>query len=269
MDTPAAKRRRLGWAGLLGLLVVWLVVPPIVVRFAFSADLVSSGYQTARSTIASEAAVDVIAILLVGAVIWRLGWWRRVWTEPRRVRPWVAVVPVLLVLCSAAVTDYGNLASLSVPLVLAFTVSMVTTGVGEELLFRGVVLSFLRERLREGWAVLVMCLMFGALHLVNLAAGAGALGQALVAAPAGYLLYLCRRVGGGLLLPIVVHAAIDFAAFSSDVGQVSPQASDAAFYQSLVMFALIVLLLAGRRRIGLPGNDSAGSGSPISGPSTP
>lgn len=247
---PAEHRRRLGPVALGGFLLLWLFVPQTIALFAFTGDVVSEGIATTRGTLASIVGTGLLAIAVASIVIQRLGWWRLVRVEPRAVRPWVAVVPISLLGYCALVTDWQHLASTSVPLVLAFGLAMVVIGVSEELVFRGLVLQSLRDRLREGYAVLLSCVVFGLLHLVNaVTVGSGAIGQAVLAIPTGYLLYLCRRVGGGLWLPVLVHASIDFAQLSSDVGFEEQQPSDALFYEFLLMLVLGGLLLVGRRRM--------------------
>ncbi|PJJ57299.1 CAAX prenyl protease-like protein [Mumia flava] len=246
----ADRRRRLGWAGLIVLILGWFLLPQIVGLFVFDLDDMDDGYATVRSTIASDLGMDVGGILILALVVWRLGWWRLVWYEARRVRPWVAVVPVSLLVYCVLVTDYGQLAEVPGSLVVVFGLAMVSTAVSEELLFRGVALQTMRDRYREGWAVFWSCFLFGAIHLVNaVVVGGAALGQVLIAFVSGYLLYLCLRVGRGLWLPIVVHAAIDFAQFSSGVGYAEPPLSDALAYEALLLLVLGGVLLAGRRRI--------------------
>lgn len=55
-----------------------------------------------------------------------------------------------------------------------------------------------------------------------------------------YLLYLCRRVGGGVVLRIVVHWIRDFSTFNSEVGNTDDMPlSDAAFAVFLLSIALV------------------------------
>ena len=76
-------------------------------------------------------------------------------------------------------------------------------------MFRGVVLTFLRDRYREQTAAIATALLFGVAHLVS-----GPL-NAVVSAMVGYLLYHSRRVSGGLVVPIVLHTLYDFSIFST------------------------------------------------------
>ena len=92
--------------------------------------------------------------------------------------------------------------------------------------------------------------MFGAAHLINVIVDGGvAIFQAILATALGYMLYLCRRVSGGLILPIVVHWVWDFSTYSSEVGIDDIDASDTAFYLFLLTFGLVVVVLVGRRHI--------------------
>ncbi len=250
--------RRLGWFALGALIVAWLVLPLFAAVVAFGVDDLDGGYRTVRTTIVSVVFVDVCAILILALVIQRLKWWRRVLCEDMPTRRWVVAVPIAYLVYCLAVTDYAHLSAARTTQVLAFALAMLAIGLSEELLFRGVALVAMRDRYREGWAVFWSCLLFGALHLVNvITVGGGAAGQAVMSFGAGYFLYLCRRVGRGLWLPVLVHAAIDFAVFSNQIGYDQQQSSDAAFYEFLLMAGLAILLLVRRKSI-----SPAGAGAP-------
>ena len=78
-----------------------------------------------------------------------------------------------------------------------------------ELLFRGMVLRLMRDHHRDLIAVAAASALFGLSHIV-----AGPL-NVVFSAMFGYLLYYTRRVSGGILVPIAVHALYDFSVWSS------------------------------------------------------
>lgn len=123
-------------------------------------------------------------------------------------------------------------------------------GVGEELMFRGIgVQVFRRAGLTEGRVALYSSLVFGLVHLSNaFGAGAQAILQALIVSTSGYFFYLCLRVGGVILLPMLVHGLWDTSLFSNLVGD-EPQASLGMVLIIVLQAALIVLLLVRRRSI--------------------
>jgi len=73
--------------------------------------------------------------------------------------------------------------------------------------------------------------------------------QAVWAIIAGYLLYLCRRAGGGLLLPIVVHWVWDFASFSPYLRDPDALAGGRNFILFAVTIVLVIVVVIKRRSI--------------------
>jgi membrane protease YdiL (CAAX protease family) len=152
---------------------------------------------------------------------------------------------------SVVATDYGNLGDAGGSLVAMLAVSTLFTGVSEELMFRGVALQAMRDRFRESRAAWLSSAMFGLLHLANvIVVGGAAVVQAFWAIGVGYLLYLCRRVGSGIVLPIVVHWLWDFSTFSPELGlEDAPVLSDLQFAMFLLSIALVVVVVIRRRAI--------------------
>ena len=89
--------------------------------------------------------------------------------------------------------------------ILIGLVAGIMGGVGEELLFRGVLLRLLEAWLGSWWALTVTAVLFGAVHLSN--AGASPLGAAAIALEAGILLGACYLVTRRLWFAIGLHAA--------------------------------------------------------------
>ena len=102
--------------------------------------------------------------------------------------------------------------------ILIGLVAGIMGGVGEELLFRGVLLRLLEAWLGSWWALAVTAVLFGAMHLSN--AGATPVGAAAIALEAGILLGACYLVTRRLWLAIGLHAAWNFVQggiFGSDI----------------------------------------------------
>ena len=102
--------------------------------------------------------------------------------------------------------------------ILIGLVAGIMGGVGEELLFRGVLLRLLEAWLGSWWALAVTAVLFGVMHLSN--AGATPIGAAAIALEAGILLGACYLVTRRLWLAIGLHAAWNFVQggiFGSDI----------------------------------------------------
>lgn len=94
----------------------------------------------------------------------------------------------------------------------------VGTAVGEEVLFRGVLLRVLNARFGSSVAVAALSVLFGLAHVGN--AGAGVLGAVAIAISAGLLLNVAYLLTGRLWLPIGIHFgwnAMQSAFFGTDV----------------------------------------------------
>lgn len=79
----------------------------------------------------------------------------------------------------------------------------LSAGVGEEMLFRGVLQSSLGERLGMGWGVALASILFGLLHPISLS-------YIFAAAAVGLYLGLELMVTGNLLAVMITHALYDF-----------------------------------------------------------
>lgn len=193
--------------------------------------------------------VPVTATLLFTvAVITALRWWRPVWRDDRPVRPWVIVVPIVMVVSIFLVTDYGGLADKGGAYTLLLLLSTMLIGFSEELMFRGVgVVTFRSNGYSEGKVALWSTVIFGLAHLANLySEGPKGLVQVIATIIAGYFLYLIRRRTGGILAAALVHGGWDFSLISNVVeGQtrIFPIVAIGA------MIVLAIVVLVGHKRI--------------------
>ncbi len=81
----------------------------------------------------------------------------------------------------------------------------VVAGISEEILFRSVVQGALSDQVGPAVALIVASVLFGCAHLVTLT-------YAIIASVIGAYFGVLWLLGGNLLVPIVTHAAYDFAA---------------------------------------------------------
>lgn len=249
--TTEGARRRLSTPKLLGSIAAFLLVPQIVALFAVPGVAEGPAFVDVRSALQLELVPDLGGAVIAGWLLHRLGWMSLARRERFDTSRWVTVVPASMIVASIVATDWSNLSEAGGGLVTVLLVSTFFTGLSEELMFRGVALQAMRDRHSEAKAAWFSSAMFGFLHLVNvIVSGGGAVVQAIWAVGVGYLLYLCRRVGGGMALPVVVHWLWDFSTFSPELGlEEPPVLSDLQFLMFLVSIVLVVVVLVRRRSI--------------------
>lgn len=243
--------RRLSWPWFLLIVVVYVgVIQGVGLLTGVETGGSTSQFPTAQSIVRNALIPIGVSILFVVAVVTWLGWWGEVLVYRVPVRRWVRWVPISMLTAALLGLNYGHLSRQSAALVVCLLVLGVFVGVGEELMFRGVgVHVFKRAGLSEGKVALWSSVVFGLAHLGNaFGHGAQAVGQAVIVSTSGYFFYLCLRVGGVILLPMLVHGLWDVSLISSLVG------AKAAPYPGLVLVVglqvvLIVLLLVRRRSI--------------------
>lgn len=189
------------------------------------------GTQPAQVELFAEVTV---ALLLVAVIVFLRA---RDWVGLRALRSvkelrlyWIPVVPLFPILGAVAVgLSSMSLADIAVLLLLACLIGFV-----EEVAFRGLILRALAAR--GAWrAAVVSAVLFGLMHLQNLAFGAdlvATLLQVLYASAMGFGFAAVTLRTGSLWPLIVVHALIDFAAFVTSGGpaQVDLTAADVGVY---------------------------------------
>ena len=94
-------------------------------------------------------------------------------------------------------------------------------------------------------------LCFGAAHTVNFFVdGGGHVLQIVTTLVMGWFLYLVRRLTGGLLVPVVIHALWDFGLFS---GIVTSEPYPGAFLFILAQVVLAVVVIRRRAQVEIAG----------------
>ncbi len=86
-----------------------------------------------------------------------------------------------------------------------------SAAISEELMFRGVLFSALRTKLRPIWAIAITTVLFGLVHLLNFSVFGTLAGVQAVAAAMSGLLFVAIRIRTGSLFPAMVfHGLWDF-----------------------------------------------------------
>ena len=230
------SRRRMPWAALIAVLVAFVLLPALLDAFIPGTE--PSDEFPDQGSVTTLIAEQVVALLVAVVAVSMLRWWPVMLRESLRTRRWVWAIPVVSLAVSLVRVDYTRLASAGAGIALSLLVAALLIGASEELMFRGIVLRFMRDRYRETTAAIVTTLVFGLSHFP-----AGPL-NIVAAAFTGYLLYYTRRVSGGLLLPIVVHAMYDFAVFSQTTTSNPSTDGTTGMIQFLVDLALVVAMIA-------------------------
>ncbi len=160
---------------------------------------------------------------------------------------WPAFVVMALALISGALSAgrFSGWSALAV-----FTISMVSVGVFEEVLFRGVLLGAIHRALRGRSAALRAALLssavFGVAHLVNLPRQSlgPTIAQVAYAALIGVFFAAVRLRSGSLIAVIVLHTLLDSSFYlGSDVFERAGSTQGPAMVTVLIL-VLVGLLLA-------------------------
>ncbi len=249
--SPARQGRTLTWPWFLAVAVVYLAIIQVAgALIGVDTAGAKSEFPTTEA-IARNGLIPIgLSVVFAAAVVTWLGWWGDVLRYRAPVRRWVWFVPVSMLVAAVLAVNYPNLADQSPGMVLALIAMTACVGIGEELMFRGIgVQVFKKAGFSEGRVALWSSVVFGAAHLSNVfGSGSQAIFQAIVVSTSGYFFYLCLRVGGTLLLPMLVHGLWDFSLVSNGVGT-DPVKSVGMLLPILLQVALIVVLLVRRRSI--------------------
>lgn len=119
---------------------------------------------------------------------------------------WTVAGGALLVVAIAAVGEAAHSAST----VGREVVKYAATGIGEEVLFRGVIWSLLARCIaRAPWLVLADVALFVAWHIPSVLAGDNSWGGLWTVGALGVAFSLARLVSGRIELPVLLHMAVD------------------------------------------------------------
>ncbi len=196
--------------------------------------------------------------ILVVAGIWFArwsGWWSDVWSESSALRQdprrrWMILIPVLLAAQTALLLVQTPWAERAAGFLAVALVATALVGLGEELYFRGILLTAVRERHGELAALVITSLLFGLGHSVGSIVNGIPLGgiafQVAFTALAGTLYYGARRATGTLWVPVVLHSLNDFGLYAQSAESTAARGHAVEENDLFVVwsqFALIVLSL--------------------------
>ncbi|WP_062378697.1 CPBP family intramembrane glutamic endopeptidase [Demequina pelophila] len=232
--TPAPPARRMTWFGLVGLIVAFVIGQSIVSIVFFDA-LSERAFPDVHAGLKVAAVHGAGTAIVALAITWKR-WWPQVLRDHLPARRWVWWPSLVLIAVAIGMADYGRIGEAGLAVLGAVALGTLMIAVGEELLFRGVAVVFLRERFGELGVALLSSLLFGLVHFP-----AGPV-QVVFSALLGFVLYLARRVSGGLILPIAVHVAWDLSVFTASLNSTEPVSSDASF--ALAIANVLVVLVA-------------------------
>lgn len=219
-----AERRPLVFTGIVTLtymlgLLAWLQVLPDSVMASTRGRLLQLGMDTTRIII------PVVFLTL-------LGWWRIAGFTHRPTR--ARLLPFLpLALYPLFPLLFGPGFTVSDPEKIALLlITCLAVGFGEEATFRGVVLRALAPRGMMRAAV-ISSVLFGAIHLVNLATGANPVNvgfQIVYTAGIGFAFAAAALVTGAIWPLVAIHCILDFANAlqASEVGTATAPGPDVA-----------------------------------------
>ena len=132
-------------------------------------------------------------------------------SERRSLPNWLLIWPVVAVV-SMIVNIAVDSDQCDTDFLIMVFIGFAFVGFSEELMTRGLLPGGARSQYRELWSWLISTACFGAMHSLNAIHGQE-LGttavQVLSTFGSGMLLYFARRIGGTLLLPMLMHALFD------------------------------------------------------------
>lgn len=232
-------RASLTLAGVLALWLVAMLVGTLVAQVAVGSqddDLGSAGAVAAALIIP-----PLFGLVVTVYFISRRGWWSRVLRDSVPARSWVWAVPAIVVVGALISTDWARLGDAGAGLVLWLLLGVLTVAVSEELLFRGFVLTALRDSVTEpvaaGWTLVLFALAHsvGSLELNPL--------QIVSTAAGGVVYYLTKRVSASLWPAVLLHALDDFSLFSITLGPGETDDNRAPYvFLAAVVAALVALI---------------------------
>jgi uncharacterized protein len=237
--------------------VPWWVLILITVGYSLILDVLDRvwPFEFAKAsydadTILIAAGHIMVCAAYVTIVALALGWWQDAWHDFLPMRKWMWILPGAMFTIAFCQTNFFAFAPLGVKYLLAAAWLSIAVGYSEEMLVRGILLTGFRQLVSERWAFLWATLLFGAMHIGNMLGGQSlkdTLVQIAGATMLGTALYATRRLSGGLILGMALHAFWDF---SGDINMASQRInvgnlSIFAFVAGLGILLLYPVCLAG------------------------
>jgi membrane protease YdiL (CAAX protease family) len=222
--------------------VIWLVI-------TLGGEILQAGGTTDLGDVATSSIIYsvIAAVVFLLIVVAYKKWWSEVGLKgpdkPRTLR--LLWLPVLLILILAIAGFTSGVAS---DVILIVLINTMFVGISEELMMRGVLLhgfSFGRSAVS---AVLIVAVLFGAMHALNgflTGEFAPALFQALMATGFGVWIGALRIRLNTVIPLMILHWFWDFGVFASGAGQPSPLVALLPMLFAVIMFLYGIYLLRG------------------------
>ncbi|TNE50779.1 MAG: CPBP family intramembrane metalloprotease [Bacteroidetes bacterium] len=152
---------------------VYIIGGFMIIAIALKKDLmarvlVNTGIE---SLVADQLSTIFHNGLLIGFSIWamrRLGLNRLTQTGITPVRDWPLLIYPFGIMLLLGFGNMQEMAKVSPGVLLLFFLGMMAIGFSEEYAFRGFIQTFLIDRFRSRWAVLIAAALFGLVHFMNL-----------------------------------------------------------------------------------------------------
>ena len=243
-------RVRPGLTPALGVFVVYLLAI-LGLSELFASDVAYTDLAGSSEKFRDGVVLPIGVVSLALAVVTSyFGWWKPVLLERRSLPNWLLIWPVLAVV-SMIVNIAADSDQWDTDFLLMVLIGFALVGFSEELMTRGLLLIGARSQYRELWSWLISTVCFGVMHSLNAINGQD-LGttavQVLSTFGSGTLLYFARRIGGTLLLPMLMHALFDTTLIvhsgpgvELNAETASPAPAAAAFQVLGAIFLLIAL----------------------------
>lgn len=181
----------------------------------------------------------------------RSGWWQDIWHEPsvaigRPRRWWWVAAPVLSLTATTILFVAVPWSEVSGTVIVVVLIGSLCVGIGEELFFRGILVTALRAHHSEFVVLIVSSVLFGLAHVMGEVIAGLPLGtilfQVAFLSMDGALYYAARRATGTLWVGMLVHGLNDAALFLQTSGR-SDEAPDTPG-TGVIELALIALSVA-------------------------
>jgi membrane protease YdiL (CAAX protease family) len=192
--------------------------------------------------------VVIGSIFLTIIAVWS-GWWKDVWRDQYKIKnhPWMHIFLILFVIMIIANMLSGSITSLDPSFIIVALIATAFVGYSEELLTRGLLIRGARG---SGYAeikvFLIVMVVFGCLHGVNVINGQAILPtiqQVVLAGLSGGVFYTIYRKTGLLVVPMIIHALMDFSILTMGTVQSLTMTLVAAFATYL---SYVLLIFAAR-----------------------
>jgi len=227
------------------LFVVLLLLVILVIYFLAGAITIQLKLTSVAMALMADGLLALIAIFLLTRHHWCRDVGFRLPSNPRSL--WFFALPCLPIILNIAFLGIGNP---GIGGLLLFLAAASLVGFVEETYFRGMMLQVL---LRRGpWqAVIISSLLFGIMHLLNVAGGANLVATLLqvVYAVAIGLMYAALALRTRTILPlIVIHGLTDFFAFIALNSTVVTSGLNTLFYvvsagETIIYIAYSIILM--------------------------